>query len=81
MKTGISIATALLEETDRAARKPGVSRSRLMSLAWRNYLRQSRNREIVEQLNLVYAEQAGLADQPSSGRMKTKLRSMVKNTW
>jgi hypothetical protein len=51
MKTVISIATALLEETDRAARKPGVS-------ALRNYLRQSRNREIVEQLNLVYGEQA-----------------------
>lgn len=80
MKTAISIETPLLEETDRTARKLGVSRSRLVSLALRNYLRQSRNREIVEQLNLVYGEQAGVADQPSSAQMKTKLRSIVKDT-
>jgi metal-responsive CopG/Arc/MetJ family transcriptional regulator len=81
MKTAISIETPLLEETDRTARKLGVSRSRLVSLALKHYLRQNRNREIVEQLNLVYGEQAAIADQPSSAQMKTKLRSIVKDTW
>jgi metal-responsive CopG/Arc/MetJ family transcriptional regulator len=81
MKTAISIETPLLEETDRTARKLGVSRSRLVSLALKNYLRQSRNREVVEQLNLVYGEQAGVADRPSPTQMKTKFRSIVKDPW
>jgi metal-responsive CopG/Arc/MetJ family transcriptional regulator len=81
MKTIISIETPLLEETDRAARKLGVSRSRLVSLALKNYLRQSRNREIVEQLNLVYGEQGGVADRPSPTQMKAKFRSIVKDLW
>jgi metal-responsive CopG/Arc/MetJ family transcriptional regulator len=80
MKTAISIETPLLEETDRTARKLGVSRSRLVSLALKNYLRQSRNLEIVEQLNHVYGGQ-DVAERPSPVQRKTKFRSIIKDPW
>ena len=54
MKTAISIEAPLLQETDRTARKLGVSRSRFVSMALKSYLRESRNRETVEQLNRVW---------------------------
>jgi metal-responsive CopG/Arc/MetJ family transcriptional regulator len=81
MKTAISIATPLLEETDRTARRLGLSRSRLVSLALADYLRQRRNREIVEQLNHVYGEPRDAAEQRVVAGMKTKFRSTIKDSW
>lgn len=87
MKTAISIESPLLEETDRTARKLGLSRSRLVSLALTDYLRQRRNREIVDQLNHIYGgepavkDQPAGRDQPSTAQMKTKFRSTIKDRW
>jgi metal-responsive CopG/Arc/MetJ family transcriptional regulator len=81
MKTAISIATPLLEETDRTARRLGLSRSRLVSLALADYLRQRRNREIVEQLNHVYGEPRDAEEQRSVAGMKAKFRSTIKDRW
>jgi metal-responsive CopG/Arc/MetJ family transcriptional regulator len=81
MKTAISIESPLLEETDRTARKLGLSRSRLVSLALTDYLRQRRNREMIEQLNQVYGEQPDAAEQPSGAQRKAKLHSAIKDPW
>jgi hypothetical protein len=81
MKTAISIETPLLEEADRTAKRLGLSRSRLVSLALTHYLRQQRNREIVEQLNHVYADRPDAGERPSAAQMKVKLRSIVKDPW
>ena len=81
IKTAISIEDLLLQETDRAAQKLGLSRSRLVSLALKSYLRQRRNQEIVEQLNHVYGEQPSLAERPSPAQRKAKLASVVKDSW
>lgn len=81
MKTAISIEAPLLEEADRTARKLGVSRSRLLSLALTDYLRQRRNREIVEQLNHVYGEEPEGAEEPSTAQIKAKFRSTIKGRW
>ena len=80
MKTAISIETPLLEEADRTAMRLGLSRSRLIALALRDYLKQRRNSEIIEQLNQVYGEQTS-ADRPSSAQMKAKFRSIIKDRW
>ena len=79
MKTAISIEAPLLEETDRTARKLGLSRSRLVSLALKDYLRQRRNQEIVEQLNHVYGERPEVS--VSADKLKTKFRSTIKDRW
>src|SRR5438105_2787038 len=81
MKTAISIESPLLEEADRTARKLGLSRSRLVSLALRDYLQQRRNREIVDQLNHVYGEPGRGVEQPSGTKMKAKFRAAIKDRW
>lgn len=80
MKTAISIEAPLLEETDRTARKLGLSRSRVVSLALADYLRHQRNQQIVEQLNHVYAE-SGALDKSLAAKLKDKFRSTVKDRW
>jgi metal-responsive CopG/Arc/MetJ family transcriptional regulator len=80
MKTAISIDGPLLEEADRTARTLGLSRSRLVSIALAEYLRQRRNREIVSRLNEVYGEPEE-KDQPSGAKIKEKVRSTVKDRW
>jgi hypothetical protein len=84
MKTAISIESPLLEETDRTARKLGLSRSRLVSLALTDYLRNRRNREIFDQLNDVYrGPDSGPehALSPSGAKTKAKFRSTIKDRW
>jgi metal-responsive CopG/Arc/MetJ family transcriptional regulator len=81
MKTAISIAAPLLEETDRAARKMGLNRSRLVALALTDYLRQRRSREMLEQLNSVYGEAPSAVEQPTAAQRKAKLGSMIKDRW
>ena len=80
MKTAISVDDRPLQEADRNARKMGVSRSRLFSVAMERFLRQRRHEELTEQLNRVYAvpdpEERRL---PAS--MKSKLRKTLKDRW
>jgi metal-responsive CopG/Arc/MetJ family transcriptional regulator len=76
MKTAISIESSLLEEADRTATKLGVSRSRLVSLALAEYLKQQRNEDITRQLNRVYAH----SSEPRLD-LKPKFRATIKDGW
>lgn len=80
MKTAISVDDDLLREADQTARKMGVSRSRLVSLALQRYLRERRQQELIEQLNRVYA-----VPDPDEQRlprlMKAKLHKTLKDRW
>jgi metal-responsive CopG/Arc/MetJ family transcriptional regulator len=77
MKTAISVEDELFQEADRTARKMGVSRSRFFSLALEGYLREHRQRELLEQLNQVYD---GRAD-PMAPKIKAKFRRVIQDKW
>jgi len=77
MKTAISVEDDLLQEADRTARDMGISRSRLFSLAVRDFLRERRQREVLEQLNRVYDGQPD----PLAFKMKAKFRTVVQDKW
>lgn len=81
MKTAISIGVPLLKETDRVARKMGLNRSRLVSLALTDYLRNRQNREMLEQLNSVYGEEPSVTEQPTGAQRKAKLRAIAEDRW
>ena len=81
MKTAISIDDRLLQAADRAAQDMGLSRSRLFSVALREYLRHRHAQETIEQLNRVYAGDADPAEQRTVKGMKAKFRSVVKERW
>jgi metal-responsive CopG/Arc/MetJ family transcriptional regulator len=81
MKTTISIDGQLLEEADRAARRMGVSRSRLFSLALQEYLLQRRQEEMTEQLNRVYAGGLDAPERRTTAGMKARFRATMKDRW
>jgi len=55
-----------------------ISGSRLFSLALESYVRQRRNREIVKQLNRVYADEASPDERRTIAGMKRRFRSTIR---
>jgi metal-responsive CopG/Arc/MetJ family transcriptional regulator len=56
IKTDISLSKALLEEVETVAREMKISRSRLLVLAIRDFLRRHQTRRLVEQINQAYQD-------------------------
>jgi metal-responsive CopG/Arc/MetJ family transcriptional regulator len=81
MKTAISLEDELLLKADHAARQMGVSRSRLFSIALEAYLRKRRNREIVDQLNKVYADAPSPEERRTVKGLKKRFRSTLRESW
>ena len=61
IKTAISMPKSLFEEANEAARDLKVSRSHLIVLALKDFLRQRENDRLLEQLNAAHGE--GLDDE------------------
>jgi metal-responsive CopG/Arc/MetJ family transcriptional regulator len=80
MKTAISMEDELLAEADRMARRIGISRSRFLSLAVRDYLMRHRQEQVTQRLNEIY-RQNNAEDSRLAGRMKVKFRRAVKDRW
>ena len=81
MKTAISIEESLLLEADRLAGQMGLSRSRLFSLALRQYLRDRRVEELTDQLNQVYTKEQDSPERRVAKKMKAKFRATIKESW
>jgi metal-responsive CopG/Arc/MetJ family transcriptional regulator len=81
MKTAISVDGELMKAADSAARKLGVSRSRLFAIALEKFLRDRRNDEMLEMLNRVYGGQSDPDEHRIVAGFKTKLRSVLKDRW
>ncbi len=73
MKTAISVDDALMQEADQAAHELGLSRSRLVADALREYLKNRRRARITEQLNQAYAKEPSPDERRLVRRLKTKL--------
>jgi len=80
MKTAISVDGELLNETDRAAREMGLSRSRLISVALEDYLHRRRREQMIEQLNRVYSKPDS-SEARITKKMKAKFRSTIGDQW
>jgi hypothetical protein len=81
MKTAISVDSELLTEADRTARELGLSRSRLFSIALEAYLRDRRQQETLERLNLAYPGKPDLANRTTLKKMKAKFRTTIRDRW
>ena len=81
MKTAISIEDWLLQEADEAARRMGLSRSRLFALAVSNFLQRQRREQMLLRLNEVYAGGMEPAETPLLKGIKAKVRRAVKERW
>ena len=81
MKTAISLDDDLLKEADRTARRMRLSRSRLISTALREYLRQRRREEIVEQLNRVYGNDPDPEEKRMAPLYKAAFARTLRDKW
>ncbi len=72
MKTAISLDDDLLKAADDAARRLGLSRSRLFAIAVSDFLKRELNEKMLQELNAVYSDGAKSVDKPLLRRMKTK---------
>jgi metal-responsive CopG/Arc/MetJ family transcriptional regulator len=81
MKTAISIDDGLLREADEAARRLGLSRSRLFAQAMDDFLQRQRSEQMLTQLNKVYTEGPQPNEQRLLRGMKVRVRHTVKDRW
>lgn len=79
MKTAISVDDALMEQADETARELGLSRSRLIAEALREYLRRRRNARITEQLNRAHAKGPSQEERELVRSFKNKVR--LRDPW
>ncbi|MDL1910796.1 hypothetical protein FBQ81_08905 [Chloroflexi bacterium CFX6] len=81
IKTAISIDKSLFKQANALARKLKVSRSRLFVIALEDYIRQQENREILEGINAVYADEPDEAEKELRRRMRKSHRRLVEGQW
>jgi Arc/MetJ family transcription regulator len=81
VKTAISLDDDLLHEADVAARRMGVSRSRLFADAVSAYLKQARQQEILDRLNRVHGGPSDPAEQRTVRKMKSRFRAVIEDHW
>lgn len=79
MKTAISVNDALMEEADAAALGLGLSRSALIAMALRDFLKRRASAEITQRLNAVYASDPAPDEKRLIRSLKTKLH--VSDNW
>ena len=77
MKTAISLEDALLQQADEAARRMGMSRSRLFAVALSEFLRRENQEHMLHQLNDVYAEGITPVEKRLLNGMKSKIRKIA----
>jgi metal-responsive CopG/Arc/MetJ family transcriptional regulator len=81
IKTAISIQESLFEQAENLAHKMKVSRSRLFVLALEDYISHQQNRELLAQINAVYADKPDVAEKALHRKMRRVHRQMVEGEW
>ena len=57
VKTAVSIEREIFDEVDNVARELNVSRSRVIGLALKEFLKRRQNQRLLEQINTAYNEE------------------------
>lgn len=81
IKTAISIDKSLFRQANALAHKLKVSRSRLFVIALEDFIRQQENREILEKVNAVYADEPDETEKELSLKMRQSFRRLVEGQW
>lgn len=79
VKTAISIEKPIFEQMDILARKLNVSRSRLFTMAAKEFLQRRNNIELLKQINAAYEDSS--ETEPVVDMMHSNHYRMVKDQW
>jgi len=77
VRTAISIGQALFEETDAIAQEMNIPRSQVVSMALEEYVRQYRNRQLLEQINEAYATPPSADEREILDRMRSTQKRLL----
>ena len=78
MKTAISISDKLFKHVEETAHKLGISRSRLFSIAVKEFLRFHSEVSVTRNLDEIYEHESSSVDEPLQ---KMQAHSIAKEEW
>jgi metal-responsive CopG/Arc/MetJ family transcriptional regulator len=81
IKTAISLQEELFNQAEQVARNMNISRSRLFALALEEFIARQRNRQILEQLNLVYSDGLDEDEQLLLQKMRRIQKRQSEDEW
>jgi len=81
VKTAISIQESLFNEINVLAHKMHISRSRLFSMAVREFMQKQQNRQLLEQINKVYDDVPDSQERRWLERNRAGHRRLVEGQW
>lgn len=79
VKTAISIEKHLFDRVDKLAHDMHVSRSRLFTLAMKDYLKKQENESLLAKLNEVYGDPESKEDQDVLSAHSANQRKILEN--
>jgi metal-responsive CopG/Arc/MetJ family transcriptional regulator len=81
VKTAISIDKTLYEQAEALAQELNVSRSHLFSVALEQFLRKRQGRQLLAQIDAVYADEPEPEDRERLDKMRASYRRQVEGEW
>jgi len=81
IKTAISIEKSLFEEVEALAEEMEVSRSRLFTLAARDFIKYHKSRKLLDAINAAYDDLPDSEEERIRAQMKFGHRRLVKDRW
>ena len=81
VKTAISIDKSLFAQANALARKMKVSRSRLFVIALEDFIREQENRELLEKINAVFADEPDESEKTLRRKVRKSHRRLVEGQW
>ena len=81
IKTAISIDKSLFAQANALARKLKVSRSRLFVLALEDFIQEQQNRELLEKINAVFADEPDESEKVLRRKSRKSHRRLVEGQW
>ena len=81
VKTAISINKSLFVQANALARKLKVSRSRLFVIALEDFIREQENRELLQKINTVFADEPDETEKVLRSKTRKSHRRLVEGQW
>jgi len=81
IKTAISIDKSLFAQANALARKLKVSRSRLFVLALEDFIQEQENRDLLEKINAVYADEPDETEIILRRKARKSHRRLIEGQW
>ena len=81
IKTAISIDKSLFAQANALARKLKITRSRLFVLALEDFIQEQQNRELLEKINAVYADEPDATEKNLRRKARKSHRRLVEGQW